>query len=61
MRVIFIHRSTRRARRRGAVMVEYALILTFFAVPVCAALTAASLTMLDGYRNTRKAMLSPFP
>jgi Flp pilus assembly pilin Flp len=42
-------------------MVEYALILTFFAVPVCGALTAAALTMLDGYRQTRRAMLAPFP
>ena len=50
-----------KARRRGAVMVEYALLLTFFAVPVCAGLTAASLSMLEGYRNTRKAMLAPFP
>jgi Flp pilus assembly pilin Flp len=42
-------------------MVEYALLLTFFAVPVCAAMTAASLSMLDGYRNTRKHLLAPFP
>lgn len=50
-----------RARTRAAVMVEYALLLTFFAVPVCAGLTAASLSMLQGYRNTRRAMLAPFP
>ena len=53
-------RATRR-RRRGAVMVEYALLLTFFAVPVCAGMTAASLQMLDGYRAARKHVLAPFP
>lgn len=42
-------------------MVEYALLLTFFAVPVCAGMTAAAFAMLDGYRQTRKAMLAPFP
>ena len=42
-------------------MVEYALILTFFAVPVCAGLTAAALSMLDGYRTLRAAVLSPLP
>jgi hypothetical protein len=48
-------------RKRGAVMVEYALLLTFFAVPVCAGMTAASLQMLQGYRNTRQHLLNPFP
>jgi hypothetical protein len=42
-------------------MVEYALLLTFFAVPVCAGMTAASLQMLQGYRNTRQHLLNPFP
>jgi hypothetical protein len=42
-------------------MVEYALLLTFFAVPVCAGMTAASLQMLAGYRNTRTQLLAPFP
>lgn len=57
---MIIHRKPG-GRWRGAVMVEYALLLTFFAVPVAAGLTAASLSMLEGYRNTRKAMLAPFP
>jgi hypothetical protein len=56
-----MRRRGTRARTRAAVMVEYALLLTFFAVPVCAGLTAAALSMLQGYRNTRQAMLSPFP
>jgi hypothetical protein len=43
------------------VLVEYALLLTFFAVPVCAAMTAAGLTLLKGYQNTRKSILGPFP
>ena len=54
-------RRTTGRRRRGAVMVEYALLLTFFAVPVCMGMTAASLQMLDGYRNMRKHILGPFP
>lgn len=49
------------ARRRGAVMVEYALLLTFFAVPVCVGMTAAGVTMLDGYKATRTSILKPFP
>jgi Flp pilus assembly pilin Flp len=48
-------------RHRGAVLVEYALLLTFFAVPICTACTVWSLTMLDGYTKTRRAILSPFP
>ena len=51
----------RATRARAAVMVEYALLLTFFALPVCAAVTAASIRMLEGYRSTRRAMLAPFP
>lgn len=50
-----------RARSRGAVMVEYALLLTFFAVPVCVGMTTAGVTMLQGYRATRTSILSPFP
>lgn len=42
-------------------MVEYALLLTFFAVPVCAGMVAAGVQMLDGYRSTRTAILNPWP
>jgi len=58
---VIVHSKRARARARAAVMVEYALLLTFFAVPVMAGMTAASLSMLEGYRNTRRAMLAPFP
>jgi hypothetical protein len=54
-------RSRRRARRRGAVLVEYALLLTFFAVPTIAGLTYGGLLMLQNYRASRNEVLRPFP
>jgi Flp pilus assembly pilin Flp len=54
-------RRRSRAHHRGAVMVEYALLLTFFAVPVCVGMTAAGLQMLAGYKATRSAILAPMP
>jgi len=48
-------------RRRGAVLVEYALLLTFFAVPVCGGIPMAALTMLKGYQDTRADILRPLP
>lgn len=42
-------------------MVEYALLLTFFAIPVMAGMTAASLAMLKNYRDTRSTILLPYP
>jgi Flp pilus assembly pilin Flp len=54
-------RRRSRARRRGAVMVEYALLLTFFAVPVMVGMTAAGVKMLDNYRTARSTLLRPFP
>jgi Flp pilus assembly pilin Flp len=42
-------------------MVEYALLLTFFAVPVAAGMTAASLAMLRNFRETRTTILNPYP
>lgn len=56
-------RRTFRARRRhrGAVLVEYALLLTFFAVPVCAAMVAGGVTVLQGYKTTRAAVVRPWP
>lgn len=54
-------RGPRRARRRGAVLVEYALLLTFFAVPTIAGLTAGGVLMLQNYRATRNEVLRPFP
>jgi len=50
-----------RARRRGAVLVEYALLLTFFAVPVIAGVTAGGVQMLNNYRRVRAQILMPNP
>jgi Flp pilus assembly pilin Flp len=43
------------------VLVEYALLLTFFALPVCAGMVAAGVTLLDGYKDTRERVLRPWP
>ena len=53
--------ARRRARRRGAVLVEYALLLTFLAVPTIAGLTYGGVLMLQNYRASRAEMLRPFP
>jgi len=42
-------------------MVEYAVLLTFFACPVCVGMTMAGQQMLDGYVKTRKMILAPNP
>lgn len=42
-------------------MVEYALLLTFFAVPVCGGMTLAGAKMLENYKKARTTLLSPFP
>ena len=54
-------RRTRARRHRGAVLVEYALLLTFFAVPVCAAMVAGGIQVLNGYKDTRERVLRPWP
>ena len=56
-----VRTRTSRIRRRGAVMVEYALLLTFFAVPVMAGLSMAGVRLLQNYRVTREAILAPLP
>jgi Flp pilus assembly pilin Flp len=43
------------------VLVEYALLLTFFAVPVCAAMVAGGIQVLNGYKDTRERVLRPWP
>jgi Flp pilus assembly pilin Flp len=50
-----------RARRRGAVVVEYALLLMAVGVPAVVGLTAGGVQMLTNYRDARNAMLAPFP
>lgn len=54
-------RRTFRRRHRGAVLVEYALLLTFFAVPVCAGMVAGGIVVLEGYKVTRERVLRPWP
>jgi Flp pilus assembly pilin Flp len=56
-----MRRTVRARRHRGAVLVEYALLLTFFAVPVCAGMVAMGAQVLTGYRTTRSAVLQPWP
>ncbi len=46
---------------RGAVMVEYALLLTFVAVPTVVGLTAAGVTLLKNYIKQRDHLLYPTP
>lgn len=48
-------------RRRGAVMVEYALLLVAVGIPAMAGLTYGGVKMLQNYRTARDAMLAPFP
>ncbi|MDB4937177.1 MAG: hypothetical protein JWP87_4149 [Labilithrix sp.] len=50
-----------RARRRGAVAVEYALLLMAVGVPAVVGLTAGGVQMLTNYREARNSMLAPFP
>lgn len=54
-------RRSFRTRSRGAVLVEYALLLTFFAVPVMAGITAMGVRLLADYKATRAAILAPMP
>jgi Flp pilus assembly pilin Flp len=46
---------------RGAVMVEYAFLLTFVAIPTVVGLTAAGVNLLQGYVSERNAILMPTP
>ena len=50
-----------RRNQMGAVVVEYALLVAFVAVPTVAGLTAGGVIMLNGYRTGRDAMLKPTP
>jgi Flp pilus assembly pilin Flp len=54
-------RSNMRKSSRGAVLVEYALLLTFFAVPVIGGITAAGASLLNQYRTARAEILNPMP
>lgn len=50
-----------RARGRGAVMVEYALLLVAVGIPAIAGLSAGGLATYNTYVRARNAMLLPIP
>ncbi len=50
-----------RRRRRGAVMVEYTLLLTTVGVMSVAGITAAGKTLLRHYNDGRQWILLPVP
>jgi len=54
-------RSVRRRRSAGVVMVEYAFLLTFFAVPVMLATAAAGIKLIQVYGDIRNDTLHEFP
>jgi len=53
--------SKLRRNRVGAIAVEYALLVTFVAVPTVIGLTTGGVKMLKDYRTGREAMLKPTP
>jgi len=54
-------RTKAKAKRRGAVLVEYALLLTAFAVPAMMGIAAGGVAMMKDYQQARQALLMPFP
>ena len=48
-------------RNRGAVLVEYALLLTAFAVPVMGGIVAGGVAMMKDYQSARDNIMRPFP
>jgi Flp pilus assembly pilin Flp len=54
-------KSRKNATRRGAVLVEYAFLLTFFAIPVMMGISAAGVKLLREYKDFRTEVLRPFP
>jgi hypothetical protein len=54
-------RARRRARARGAVMVEYAFLLVFVAIPVMIGITTGGLEMLRDYQEGRAKMIRNYP
>lgn len=51
----------RQNRSRGAVLVEYTLLLTFFAVPVMGGVVLGGVAMMKDYQQARDYMMRPFP
>ena len=46
---------------RGAVIVEYALLLTFVAIPTMMGITLGGIKMLADYRSSRTTLIAPIP
>jgi len=46
---------------RGAVLVEYTLLLTAFAIPVMMGLAAGGVAMMKDYQSARDNIIRPFP
>ncbi|MBX3225736.1 MAG: hypothetical protein KIT84_30835 [Labilithrix sp.] len=51
----------RRKGQRGAVLVEYALLLTAFAIPTMMGIVAGGVVMMKEYQDARNYMMRPFP
>lgn len=48
-------------RARGAVLVEYAFLLTAFAIPAILGIAAGGAAMLKEYKAARSHILNPLP
>jgi Flp pilus assembly pilin Flp len=51
----------KRTTVRGAVLVEYALLLTAIAIPVMMGIVAGGAAMMKDYKEARDHILRPFP
>ncbi len=56
-----MRRSKSRAGRRGAVLVEYALLLTAVAIPAMMGIAAGGVAMMKDYQDAKSQLLRPFP
>ena len=56
-----MRRTRARRRSRGAVMVEYALLLVAVGIPAIAGLTAGGLATYNTYVRARNQILLPIP
>jgi hypothetical protein len=56
-----MRRSSKRTRRRGAVIVEYAFLLTAIAIPAMAGIVIGGAAMLKNYQEARGLLLRTFP
>lgn len=56
-----MRRRYNRARSRGAVLVEYALLLTAFFIPAAMGIVAGGASMLREYKSARETLLKANP